>query len=512
MHFLLPPSLLSPLLGLIQPPLTAVLARLVLGEPLGARGAAGCLVSLAGVAFICQPPFLFGSHTAAAAAASAADGGGAGRMLGSAFGLAAAVLSSGSYLSIRKLGGAEPAPVVALAFHTATIAMSVPPLALGWPRRAAALSAHDASLLAAVAATSFFAQLLMTRALQCANAARVSAASFTQVIYSYALSALAFGEGVTLVNAAGVLCTLCGVALVVLRHGPKAAAPPATSADAPQQQQQQQPLLSSARLSESAGRGSLAERVLLKQASVAAGATATAATASAEDSTQQEVDAAGAAAGTAAEQAGESGGSDAPPPPPAGWARQSSLRAMSSFKRLGAGVSAFVVDSGASAAAAAAANAPLAALRGLAAATSAQMSTSASMTAADLALAAEGACSACTAALVASAAALEAFGGGAAPPLLPAAAGDERAHLEADAAREAAAFAAAAAAGAADAVAAAFAFEDGGAAFERAAGGEAALEDEMLIPAGYDEAPAAADTVASDLCAAPRASSRLDDE
>jgi drug/metabolite transporter (DMT)-like permease len=38
--------------GLIQPPITAVLARLVLGEPLGIRGAMGCLVSLAGVVFI----------------------------------------------------------------------------------------------------------------------------------------------------------------------------------------------------------------------------------------------------------------------------------------------------------------------------------------------------------------------------------------------------------------------------------------------------------------------------
>jgi hypothetical protein len=38
--------------GLIQPPITAVAARLILKEPLGARGAIGCLVSLAGVVFI----------------------------------------------------------------------------------------------------------------------------------------------------------------------------------------------------------------------------------------------------------------------------------------------------------------------------------------------------------------------------------------------------------------------------------------------------------------------------
>lgn len=38
--------------GLIQPPVTAVAARLVLKEPLGLRGALGCVVSLAGVVFI----------------------------------------------------------------------------------------------------------------------------------------------------------------------------------------------------------------------------------------------------------------------------------------------------------------------------------------------------------------------------------------------------------------------------------------------------------------------------
>ena len=38
--------------GLVSPALTAVLAHFVLKEPLGARGAMGCLVSLAGVVFI----------------------------------------------------------------------------------------------------------------------------------------------------------------------------------------------------------------------------------------------------------------------------------------------------------------------------------------------------------------------------------------------------------------------------------------------------------------------------
>lgn len=98
-------------IGLVQPPLTAVAARLVLKEPLGARGALGCLISLCGVAFITQPPFLFRSAAKAAAESSAAI---STRMLGAGFGLLSAAMGTGSALSIRKLGAAEKAPVIAM--------------------------------------------------------------------------------------------------------------------------------------------------------------------------------------------------------------------------------------------------------------------------------------------------------------------------------------------------------------------------------------------------------------
>ncbi len=46
-------------IGLLQPPLTALLAWLVLGEVFGWRGAAGCTACVAGVVIVAQPPFLF---------------------------------------------------------------------------------------------------------------------------------------------------------------------------------------------------------------------------------------------------------------------------------------------------------------------------------------------------------------------------------------------------------------------------------------------------------------------
>jgi drug/metabolite transporter (DMT)-like permease len=47
-------------IGLMQPPLTALMAWLVLGEVFGWRGAAGFTACLAGVLIVAHPPFLFG--------------------------------------------------------------------------------------------------------------------------------------------------------------------------------------------------------------------------------------------------------------------------------------------------------------------------------------------------------------------------------------------------------------------------------------------------------------------
>jgi drug/metabolite transporter (DMT)-like permease len=200
-------------------PLTAVLARLVRGEPLSGAGAAGCLASFAGVVLLAHPPFLFGGH---------AEWGPA-RVAGTAAGLASALLAAGAFISIRcaaggagaaaaaarpqhtpsprqplvgsrtkaaapaaklprpalprrrAIGKSEPPLIVALAFHTCTLALSAAPLACGWPERAVLPGPGDAGLLTAVAACSFCAQLYMTRGYQLESATRASAASYTQV-------------------------------------------------------------------------------------------------------------------------------------------------------------------------------------------------------------------------------------------------------------------------------------------------------------------------------------------
>eukprot|EP00198_Chlamydomonas_reinhardtii_P012721 XP_001702058.1 predicted protein [Chlamydomonas reinhardtii] len=191
----------------LNPAVTAVVAWAVLKEPLGGRGAVGVLVSVAGLVLITRPPFLgFSSGSssssssssaalhgdggvgvsAAGAAAAGAGGGGGGvewdaqRLLGTLFGVLSAVLSAGAFISIRFIGKGEPALVMSVYFHVCAAASSALPLTLGLPAAAVAPGGLQWALLAGVAATSFWGQILIGRGFQLLSAARASAINFTQ--------------------------------------------------------------------------------------------------------------------------------------------------------------------------------------------------------------------------------------------------------------------------------------------------------------------------------------------
>jgi drug/metabolite transporter (DMT)-like permease len=78
----------------MRPPVTAVMARLLLNEPLGLTGAAGCFVSVAGVTILAHPPFLFGGHSSW----------GHKRLLGTLSGVASTLFASGTSYTIRRCG------------------------------------------------------------------------------------------------------------------------------------------------------------------------------------------------------------------------------------------------------------------------------------------------------------------------------------------------------------------------------------------------------------------------
>ncbi|WIA35490.1 hypothetical protein OEZ86_003920 [Tetradesmus obliquus] len=155
---------------LVGPAVTALMARALLNEPLGYRGAAGCLISILGAVVLSRPPFLFGGEQWSRSQA-----------IGTAASTAAAFLGSGSSLTIRLIGNKEPAAVIAIWFHTCTMCLTAIPLALGWPSRFALVSRGDAGLLLGVAATSSVAQLLNTRGLQLVVAAKAAAMGFTKL-------------------------------------------------------------------------------------------------------------------------------------------------------------------------------------------------------------------------------------------------------------------------------------------------------------------------------------------
>jgi hypothetical protein len=187
----------------------------------------------------------------------------------------------------------------------------------------------------------------------------------TQVVYSFALSVLFFNDRITPATAGGVLCTLCGVVLVVLRHGPP---PPPRPRPA-----------------------------LAAKASDACAPCEAPAEPSAECEAAAGRDAA-AASDTAAE--GRSGPSRTPSMVP-----QRSLRALESIRRFSAELAA---------PAAAPVSAARSLLRNVSRVAAAHMEQQPSLSAAELAVAAEGACGASTALLAMSATAFDTFGG--APP------------------------------------------------------------------------------------------------
>lgn len=120
-------------------------------------------------------------------------------------------------MTIRLIGCSEPAAVIALHFHCATMLLSVFPLLAGVPNKAVLLSGVDGSLMLGVAGTSFVAQLLSTRGLQRCQAAKAAAMGFTQVVYSNIMGAVFFDDKLRLGGLLGTLLILAGVLLVTLR-------------------------------------------------------------------------------------------------------------------------------------------------------------------------------------------------------------------------------------------------------------------------------------------------------
>jgi drug/metabolite transporter (DMT)-like permease len=206
-------------ISLVGPPLTALLAFFLLKEALGWVGAAGCLAAFAGVVVVSQPPFLFGETETSPTSPSPLSST-HGHALGVGAGVLAALATSCAMLAIRRIGGSEPAIVVTLAFHVASVAMGSASLLLGIPAPPQHPSSRNAGLLVTTGAVTFIAQLLVTRSFQLLPAAVAASLAFTGVAYAYLAGAVFFGEKLALPAALGTVLITSGVALATLRRPP----------------------------------------------------------------------------------------------------------------------------------------------------------------------------------------------------------------------------------------------------------------------------------------------------
>jgi drug/metabolite transporter (DMT)-like permease len=176
----------------LHPPVTALLAAAVLGERLRGAVFVSILLCGAGLMFVARPSFLFGVHEALPAVPVLA-------------GIAGALISSCSYVVVRKLGKTEDARVIVFYFPFVALPASIPLMwqdAL-WP------TPWEWLLLGGIGLLTQLGQLSVTRGLQHDEAGRAAAYTYLQVLFAAAIGALAFRE-------LPPITTLVGATLILL--------------------------------------------------------------------------------------------------------------------------------------------------------------------------------------------------------------------------------------------------------------------------------------------------------
>lgn len=175
-----------------NPVFAALLGAWLLREPIGARQAVCALASLAGVALVTRPAWLFGARAGEIDPVYAV------------IALAGAVFSALAYVTVRQLRHTAHPLVVVFYFPLVSVPLSLP-FALRiwrWP------TVVEWLILLGVGVSTQLAQVYMTRGLQLEPAGRATAVGYLQVVFAAALAILFLGErvdGWTLAGAAVIL-------------------------------------------------------------------------------------------------------------------------------------------------------------------------------------------------------------------------------------------------------------------------------------------------------------------
>lgn len=180
-----------------QPIWTAILAWLVLREPLGRGTAAALALGLAGVVLVARPD----------AGGVAMDG------AGLAVAVAGALCSAAAYVTVRRLSTTEH-PLV-IVFYFPLVAL---PAALLWAApHWVAPSAHEWLVLLGVGATTQIGQVCLTYGLTREPAARAMAVGYLQVVFAVLWGVVAFAEVPPWTTAAGAALIIGGTAVASRR-------------------------------------------------------------------------------------------------------------------------------------------------------------------------------------------------------------------------------------------------------------------------------------------------------
>lgn len=182
-----------------NPMFVALFAVFVVGERLHPRDLAAALLSLAGIALIARPSFLFGGESRLA-------------LFDVAVAMTGAIVSGLAYAVVRRLGRTDDPLVTVLWFPLIAAPITLPlAVAAGYVP-----DLGDVLVLLLVGVSSQIAQLRMTNGLKLERAGRATAITYLQVVFAFIFGALVFGEVPTVWALAGatiVAVTTIGVAM-----------------------------------------------------------------------------------------------------------------------------------------------------------------------------------------------------------------------------------------------------------------------------------------------------------
>ncbi len=178
---------------------TALLAALLLREPVTGRILASIAVSFTGVLLITRPGFLFGG------AAAGID------LLGVGAALLGAMLASGAYVTVREASKTEHPLVIVFYFPLVMIPATAPfwpsfQLPQGW----------EWLVLVGVGVSTQIGQVFLTRGLSLEPAARAMTIGYSQIVLVAIWGMVFFGEFLDIWSAVGSLLVIAGTLAVAL--------------------------------------------------------------------------------------------------------------------------------------------------------------------------------------------------------------------------------------------------------------------------------------------------------